>query len=56
MFDRFYRVAGSAAPGSGLGLSIAQRVADAHGASIELDTSARGGLLVRVRFPALSVA
>jgi two-component system OmpR family sensor kinase len=56
VFDRFYRVAGSTAPGSGLGLSIAQRVADAHGASIELDTSARGGLLVRVRFPALSVA
>ena len=54
VFDRFYRVAGSSAPGSGLGLSIAQRVADAHGASIGLDTSARGGLLVRVRFSAAS--
>jgi len=56
VFDRFYRVAGSGAPGSGLGLSIAQRVADAHGARIALETSARGGLLVRVRFPTLSVA
>jgi two-component system, OmpR family, sensor kinase len=56
VFDRFYRVAGSSAPGSGLGLSIAQRVADAHGASIELDTSVRCGLLVRIRFPATSVA
>ena len=37
VFDRFYRVAGSGAPGSGLGLSIVQRVAEAHGASIELD-------------------
>jgi two-component system OmpR family sensor kinase len=56
VFDRFYRMPGSAAPGSGMGLSIARRVADAHGASMELATSARGGLLVRVCFPALSVA
>ncbi len=56
VFDRFHRVAGSQAPGSGLGLSIARRVADAHGASIALESSGRGGLLVRVRFPALSVA
>lgn len=56
VFDRFYRVAGSQAPGSGLGLSIARRVADAHGASIALESSGRGGLLVCVRFPALSVA
>ena len=55
VFDRFYRVAGSSAPGSGLGLSIAHRVADAHGASILLATSARGGLLVTVRFDALSL-
>jgi two-component system OmpR family sensor kinase len=56
VFDRFYRVPGSAAPGSGLGLSIAQRVAQAHDATIELATSERGGLLVRVRLPVLSVA
>jgi two-component system OmpR family sensor kinase len=51
VFDRFYRIEGSNAPGSGLGLSIVQRVADAHAARIELDASALGGLLVRVRFP-----
>lgn len=56
VFDRFYRVAGSGATGSGLGLSIVQRVAEAHEASIELCTSAAGGLLVRVRFAVLSLA
>ena len=54
VFDRFYRVAGSGAPGSGLGLSIVRRIADAHGASVELDAASGGGLLVRVRFPTLS--
>lgn len=56
VFDRFYRVAGSTAPGSGLGLSIVERVAQAHGAHIELGEAPGGGLLVRVRFPALSLA
>jgi signal transduction histidine kinase len=52
VFDRFYRVAGNEETGSGLGLSIVQRIAQAHGASIELGQSAAGGLLVRLRFPA----
>ena len=56
VFDRFYRVAGGGASGSGLGLSIAERVAHAHGARIDLDEAAEGGLLVRVRAPALSLA
>jgi two-component system, OmpR family, sensor kinase len=51
VFDRFYRVSGTGASGSGLGLSIALRVAEAHGASIELGESVQGGLRVRVRFP-----
>lgn len=53
-FDRFYRVAGSAAtPGSGLGLAIAQSIARRHQATLTLDTSSRlGGLLVTVRFHA----
>ena len=56
VFDRFYRVGGSAAPGSGLGLSIVQRVAHAHGAHVQLDDAPGSGLLVRVRFPLLRLA
>jgi signal transduction histidine kinase len=51
VFDRFYRVPGSSAEGSGLGLSIAKRIADAHGATIELGDAPGGGLRVCVRFP-----
>jgi two-component system OmpR family sensor kinase len=51
VFDRFYRVAGSAAQGSGLGLAIVQTIAANHGATVALDRSPRlGGLRVEVRF------
>ena len=54
VFDRFYRrteAAEGAEPGSGLGLAIVRVIADRHGASVDLDDSPLGGLLVRVRFP-----
>jgi two-component system, OmpR family, sensor kinase len=52
VFDRFVRGAGTQEPGSGLGLSIVKRIADAHRATITLDAPAEGtGLVVRVRFP-----
>ena len=52
VFDRFYRVPGAGAPGSGLGLAIVKRVAELHGARIELADGEHGaGLAARVRFP-----
>ena len=55
VLGRFYR-AGQAqttqAPGSGLGLAIVKSIADLHGATVVLGTSADlGGLRVAVRFP-----
>lgn len=52
VFDRFYRVLGNEAPGSGLGLSIAKRIADLHRAGLALEEGEDGhGLKVAVRFP-----
>jgi two-component system OmpR family sensor kinase len=52
VFDRFYRGGATAEAGSGLGLSIVKRIADAHHARLRLDTPPGGsGLLVEVRFP-----
>ena len=52
VFDRFYRVPGTAQGGSGIGLAIVSSIAEQHGARVELD-SAQGtaGLRVRVTFP-----
>ena len=49
VFDRFYRRASSATEGSGLGLAIVRSVAEAHGASVSLETSPLGGLRMEVR-------
>jgi signal transduction histidine kinase len=49
VFDRFYRVPGTDAPGSGLGLALAKQVADLHHGRIELDDGLGGrGLTARV--------
>lgn len=51
--ERFFRVLGTAAPGSGLGWSIVRRIAAVHRAQISTARSATlGGLAVRVVFPA----
>ncbi len=53
VFDRFYRVPGSAEIGSGLGLAIVRRIADLHGAQVTLESGEGGaGLKVSLIFPA----
>jgi len=51
--ERFFRIAGSGQPGSGLGLSIVQRIVAMQGGTLHIDASTRlGGLAVRVAWPA----
>jgi signal transduction histidine kinase len=53
IFDRFYRVAGSNERGSGIGLSLVARIAQSHGASIEIGPGLDGrGFGISVVFPA----
>lgn len=51
IFGRFIRLAGQETSGSGLGLSIVQRITELHKAQITLDQSALGGLEICMRFP-----
>jgi two-component system, OmpR family, sensor histidine kinase QseC len=52
IFERFYRVSGSTDYGSGLGLSIVQRVAELHGAHLEVGSGPQDrGLCIVLRFP-----
>ena len=51
--DRFFRVEGHDAAGSGLGLSIVEKIAAAHGGTVEIGVGLEGrGLGVSVRLPA----
>jgi two-component system sensor histidine kinase QseC len=55
--DRFFRVVGSRASGSGLGLSIVARIAQRFGGQLSFGPGIDGrGLAVRVVFPGLGVA
>ncbi|HJV52576.1 MAG TPA: ATP-binding protein [Noviherbaspirillum sp.] len=51
VFDRFYRVPGTAPSGSGLGLAIVKAIAERHDADITLGKAALGGLQVKIAFP-----
>lgn len=55
--ERFFRVLGSGAAGSGLGWSIVQRIAQAQGAQLHAERSATlGGLRVTVSWPLATLA
>lgn len=52
VFDRFYRVPGTAAEGSGLGLAIVRAIAERNAAQLDLGDNPTGtGTRVTVRFP-----
>lgn len=54
LFNRFYRGAGAveaAVPGSGLGLAISQVIAQAHGTTIEVESSRGAGSTFRLALP-----
>jgi two-component system OmpR family sensor kinase len=52
VFDRFYRTPGTLPAGSGLGMAIVKTIADAHNATVSLDSGPAGtGLSVTVSFP-----
>ncbi|WP_460150620.1 sensor histidine kinase [Pseudomonas sp. S3_A03] len=54
VFDRFWRAERSRARysgGSGLGLSIARAIRQAHGGTIAASNRAQGGTLIRAQFP-----
>lgn len=51
VFERFFRAAGQAIEGSGLGLSITKRIAELHHAELDLESPPEGGLVVIVRLP-----
>src|SRR5476651_2336260 len=59
IFERFYRILGSAADGSGLGLAIVREIVVQHGAEIDVFNNPRAhhpqrpGSLFRVSFPLL---
>ena len=53
VFERFYRVLGTQQEGCGLGLAIAQEIAERHGATISVASEGEGkGTLFLVRFTA----
>jgi signal transduction histidine kinase len=55
LFKRFFRgttAIEKAIPGSGLGLAISQVIAEAHGTTIEVESTAGAGSTFRVAFPA----
>lgn len=55
VFDRFYRVPGNQADGSGLGLSIVKLIADLHNASIKLSDNEEEEIVNKTRNKGLCI-
>jgi PAS domain S-box-containing protein len=53
VFERFYRLDGVEEPGNGLGLSIAQTIAEAHGGRIEAESQPGEGTRMALILPLL---
>ncbi len=51
IFDKFYRVPGSEHGGTGLGLTIAKAVIEAHGGTIQARNQVAGGLDIIINLP-----
>lgn len=51
IFDKFYRLPGTATGGTGLGLSIARGLVEAHGGTIAAENPAEGGARFTIRLP-----
>lgn len=51
VFERFYRSVNTNGIGSGLGLAIVKEVANAHKASISIESAPAGGTQIAVKFP-----
>jgi len=51
IFDKFYRVPGSAAGGIGLGLSISRGLVEAHGGTLSVENRTQGGTRFIIRLP-----
>jgi PAS domain S-box-containing protein len=55
LFDRFFRSSNASdnvIPGTGLGLTIARAIVEAHGGTIDLESSPNAGTLARISIPA----
>lgn len=54
IFDKFYRLPGTATGGTGLGLSICRGLVEAHGGSLTADNASTGGAVFTIRLPAVT--
>jgi two-component system sensor histidine kinase QseC len=51
LIERFYRGREATAEGSGLGLAIVRRIAELHGARLEIANLDGGGFMAQLRWP-----